>query len=133
MSEKQETFTPGPWTTSRSTHGTWIESKSIDGNWSKQKDGNYAGRWAGHVVSLPDHMEQDGIQCGSIAGQDKTQGEINANARLIAAAPEMYEVLKEILAPCPIKGYLGKYDHRRTYKARKKARAILDKVKGETA
>ena len=57
----------------------------------------------------------------------------NANARLIAAAPEMYEVLKEILAPCPIKGYLGKYDHRRTYKARKKARAILDKVEGETA
>ena len=53
-----------------------------------------------------------------------------ANARLIAAAPEMYEVLREILAPCPVKGYQGKYDRRRTYNARKKAREVLAKVEG---
>ena len=54
----------------------------------------------------------------------------HANARLIAAAPAMYEVLQEILAPCPTKGYLGKYDRRRTYNARKKAREVLAKVEG---
>ena len=59
--------------------------------------------------------------------------EDKANARLIAAVPEMLKVLQEILEPCPVKGYLGKYDHRRTYKARKKARAILDRVEGESA
>ena len=126
MSEKQETHTPGPWTTSRSTHGTWIESKSIDSDWSKQKDGNYAGRWAGHVVSLPDHMEQDGVQCGSIAGQDKTQGEIDANARLIAAAPDMHEVLSELLDTLELSkdyGFDDEYE---------KVRAVLAKVKGET-
>ncbi len=93
--EKRATFTPGPWVTSRSTHGTWIESAKVKATWSL-KEGRHEGRWAGHVVSLPDHMEQDGIQCGSIAGQDKTQGEIEANARLIAAAPEMYDLLGKI-------------------------------------
>ena len=130
MSEKQETHTPGPWTTSRSTHGTWIESKSIDSNWSKQKNGNYAGRWAGHVVSLPDHMEQDGVQCGSIAGQDKTQGEIDANARLIAAAPDMLEMCK-LFEECManLDGASEPFD---TSYELSKVRAVLAKVEGET-
>ena len=66
-----------------------------------------------------------GDNTGSASDEEKS-----ANARLIAAAPAMYEVLQEILAPCPVKGYLGKYDHRRTYNARKKAREILAKVEG---
>ena len=132
MSEKQVTHTQGPWTTSRSTHGTWIESKSIDSDWSKEKDGNYAGRWAGHVVSLPDHMEQDGVQCGSIAGQDKTQGEIDANARLIAAAPELFEQCKlfeQLLTESDLSS-----THEGLSNCDKLAnlRAILDRVEGET-
>ena len=127
--KKQETFTPGPWTTSRSTHGTWIESKSIDGNGFKQKDGNYAGRWAGHVVSLPDHMEQDGIQCGSIAGQDKTQGEIDANARLIASAPDMLEMCK-LFEECMAN--MDGMDGFDTSYELSKVRAVLAKVEGES-
>ena len=117
MSDKQVTHTPGPWSTSRSTHGTWI------GNWIKGVG------WAGHVVSLPDHMEQDGVQCGSIAGQDKTQEEINANARLIAAAPELLEqcklfekLLSTLIMECDSGADLE----------RDNLRAILAKVEGET-
>jgi len=130
MSEKQVTHTPGPWATSRSTHDTWIESKSIDGNWSKQKDGNYAGRWAGHIVSLPDHMEQDGVQCGSIAGQDKTQEEINANARLIASAPDMLEMCK-LFEECMAN--MDGMDGFDTSYELSKVRAVLAKVEGESA
>ena len=133
MSEKQVTFTPGPWATSRSTHGIWIESKSIDGNWPKQKDGNYAGRWAGHVVSLPDHMEQNGIQCGSIAGQDKTQGEIDANARLIAAAPELLEQCKLFEKVLTESDLSATHDGLNNCDKLANLRAILDRVEGESA
>ena len=117
MSEKQVTHTPGPWATSRSTHGTWI------GNWIKEVG------WAGHVVSLPDHMEQDGVQCGSIAGQDKTQDEINANARLIAAAPELLEQCKlfeKLLSTLIMEGHSG------ADLERDNLQAILDRVEGES-
>ena len=40
------------------------------------------------ITTLPDHVEHEGQPCGSIMSQDKTQGEIDANAALIAAAPE---------------------------------------------
>jgi hypothetical protein len=118
MSEKQETHTPGPWTTSRSTHGTWI------GHWIKKVG------WAGHVASLPDHMEQDGVQCGSIAGQDKTQGEIDANARLIASAPELLEQCKlfeKLLTVMIMEGDSG------ADLERDNLRAVLAKVEGESA
>ena len=124
--EKRATFTPGPWVTSRSTHGTWIESAKVKATWSL-KEGRHEGRWAGHVVSLPDHMEQDGIQCGSIAGQDKTQGEIEANARLIAAAPEMYEVLLEVLLEYKAEAKAEGWDLPVTGE---KLRAILAKIDG---
>ena len=54
-----------------------------------------------------------------------------ANARLIAAAPEMLSILQDILMKCPVNGYRGKYDHGKTYQARKRAREILAKVEGE--
>ena len=79
--------TPGPWKTFHATHGTWIlsESKTL------------AGKWADHIVCVPDHMEQGGVSCGPIAGQDKSQAEAEANARLIASAPEMLAALKELV------------------------------------
>ena len=75
-------------------------------------------------------MEQDGVQCGSIAGQDKTQGEIDANARLIAAAPELLEQCKlfeKLLRACVMEGDSG------ADLERDNLRAILDRVEGETA
>jgi hypothetical protein len=57
--------------------------------------------------------------------------ELWANARLIAAAPEMLSILQDILIKCPVNGYRGKYDHSKTYQARKRARELLAKVEGE--
>lgn len=45
------------------------------------------------ICTLSDHVEHEGTPCGSIESQDKTQDEIDANARLIAAAPELLEAL----------------------------------------
>jgi len=99
--KEKPTFTPGPWQIEDCTPG---ESTGL--------------------------RFEVGTKDSVIARTTDGWKEAHANARLIAAAPAMYEVLQEILAPCPVKGYLGKYDHRRTYNARKKAREILAKVEG---
>ena len=118
--EEKRTFTPGPW-----------EVYSCE-------EGERHGQ-----VFAPDGVSDGKTVCDLpksklIQPEDKRKNhyfvhsaEDEANARLIAAAPAMYEVLQEILAPCPVKGYLGKYDRRRTYNARKKAREVLAKVEGE--
>ena len=112
--ETKQAHTPGPWETSRATHGTWIKSESVKATWAERThtrahppagtSTHLGGQWAGHVVCIPDHIEQNGIHCGSIAGQDKTQEEIDANAHLIAAAPELLAALRaarDLLASLP--------------------------------
>ena len=107
--EKRATFTPGPWHYSEVIRGRDQYYRQI------RADFKIAEVHACH---------------SGVAGTKEGRAEDEANARLIAAAPEMYEVLQEILAPCPVKGYQGKYDRRRTYNARKKAREVLAKVDG---
>ena len=63
----------------------------------------------------------------------KTKDDEKMAKALVEAAPEMYKVLQEILEPCPVKGYLGRYSRRKTYDARNKAREILAKVEGKEA
>jgi len=50
------------------------------------------------ICELMDHQEINDQPCGSIASQDKTQEEIDANACLIAAAPELLAALRACCA-----------------------------------
>ena len=75
MTHTHTAHTLGPWSIAPSFAGQWI------------KAGN------SYICPLPDHIEHEGQPCGSVASQDKTQAEINANARLIAAAPELLAAL----------------------------------------
>ena len=77
--------TNGPWKTERKNCCTHIVSES--------KKGIHG--WQSHITTLGDHLEYDGKPCGEVDSQDKTQAEINANAQLIAAAPEMLAALVE--------------------------------------
>jgi len=122
MSEKQVTHTPGPW-------HAWYCKENETGGGIFQDTNTDSQRMICRMAKEKRVIHEDKRKSDDFVHSAEDQ----ANARLIAAAPEMLKVLQEILEPCPVKGYLGKYDHRRTYKARKKARAILDRVEGETA
>ena len=97
MSETQVTHTPGPWAIEDCTPG---ESTGL--------------RFA---INSKDNV---------IARTTDGWKEAQANARLIAAAPEMHEVLSELLDALEISknyGWDEEYE---------KVRAVLAKVKGET-
>ena len=97
MSEKQATHTPGPW-----------ENASVG-----------IGSSATQVVWLGENTDKR-IQ---VIGTGKDQ----ANARLIARAPEMHEVLSELLDTLELSkdyGFDDEYE---------KVRAVLAKVEGESA
>ena len=104
MSEKQVTHTPGPW------HSDLIVG--YDGMYEIYKK----------------------LQCGNcqtvattpLAGNEK---ELSANARLIAAAPELLEQCKlfeQVLSTLIMEGHSG------ADLERDNLQAILDKVEGET-
>jgi hypothetical protein len=83
MSKEQEirpSHTPGPWKTKTLQAVTAIE--------------NFNGS---RICSLAHRFEDErGYSIGSIEAQDKSQAMIGANARLIAAAPDMYEALIDL-------------------------------------
>ena len=73
MSERKEKFTPGPWEAA----GKMIRDCRVDDN--------------RHACDFP----QQGIAM-CYEGRTRRKAEALANARLIAAAPEMYDLLKRI-------------------------------------
>jgi hypothetical protein len=96
--EKRATFTPGPWVVGSSvTAGNKLEGCSIFAEKIKDQIG-----WMRFDLDEENH----------------------ANARLIAAAPEMYEVLSELLDTLEMsKGYGFDEEY-------EKAREVLAKVEG---
>lgn len=93
-------YTPGPW--------KWIKETEIDA-WS-----------LGPGVLLTDYTD------GTPAGDDLDK----ANARLIAAAPELMEALQEALRY--VSPPLNEYDMSAEAMTHGKCRAILARIKGES-
>ena len=90
MSEKQETFTPGPW----------------------------------ELVQERDYLNLQEKDTNLVIAQ--FMGASDEDARLIASAPDMHEVLSELLDTLELSkdyGFDDEYE---------KVRAVLAKVKGET-
>lgn len=75
--------TPGPWTVVKLRHCQAIE---VSGDTNSR------------ICTLWDHHSFQDQPCGSIESQDKTQAEIDANARIIAAAPELLAACKSMSA-----------------------------------
>ena len=92
-------YTPGPWKVDERFNCFAIEHH------------------AGNEITFISHHYEDenGEPCGSISSQDKTQTEIHANAKLIAAAPCLLELCKTILnwlqtPPTNLPGDLDEYE-----------------------
>ena len=104
-------YTPGPWLRSGLTIYTlrpckWLGADSVENAWS--------------ALVMPD-------------GQHKTpEQELEANARLIAAAPELVEALREVLEVCG-RSRPGMDNVKRFVSATVKARALLARIEGGDA
>jgi len=109
MSEKQVTFTPGPWHYSEVIKGQDQYYRQI------RADFKIAEVHACH---------------SGVAGTKEGRAEDEANARLIAAAPELLEQCKlfeKLLSTLIMEGHSG------ADLERDNLQAILDKVEGESA
>ena len=99
-------------------------NKHTPGPWSYRRKGS-SQEWeidSGYCPIL-DHQSWKGLAVIYGCDDDKKNGSIvgDANARLIAAAPELLEALEELLAETWINGAFAD-----------KARAAIAKAKGET-
>lgn len=76
-----------------------MNNKHTKGDWMVERC--HLGQWVmageSYIVAIPDHLEHDGAPCGSIVSQDKTQEELNANAALISAAPDLLDACLALL------------------------------------
>lgn len=110
-------FTPGPWTISRSRSGYPYQICAL-----KQDD------------SAPGRVGTRITRWGAISLPSSAEGE--ANASLIAAAPELYEALRAVIAEADegrIVSASGDYiESRGPHHVMQDARAALAKATGET-
>ena len=121
------TFTKGPWAVGAPDGtGEADSGKQYNGKPYKEHCRVEARNRQGFIKNVCHIAQGEGG-----VGSPQALSEQHANARLIAAAPEMLSILQDILIKCPVNGYRGKYDHSKTYQARKRAREILAKVEGE--
>ena len=58
--------------------------------------GKWTARLAGDTLDYPYYVDTVERAIANIWGGSRDRGEAEANARLIAAAPEMYEALKQL-------------------------------------
>ena len=127
MSEKQVTHTPGPWQLS-CIDG--VEDSLMVGGGNDGSDIVADIRTYENDISETQNSPQQMWVKKRLAELEKKEKEAHANARLIAAAPELLEMCK-LFEECmeTIDGNDG-YDA--SYELAK-VRAVLAKVKGETA
>ena len=109
MSEKQVTFTPGPWELSLNVH-----------------DEDHGEQEYFHIIAK---KRMSDIGMIRLARHKPIRTTDQANARLIAAAPEMLEMCK-LLEEC-METIDGKDGYDASYELAK-VRAVLAKVEGET-
>lgn len=113
--------TPGPWTMEDRAY-VWAVT---DGQGQE-------------IVMLGKPQVYQGVPCGSVCSQGRSQDEVAANARLIAAAPDLLEALER--ARVALTYYREEMDRdnpgkNKTYPfgvdCEEEARAALAKAKGE--
>jgi len=127
MSEKQVTHTPGPWQLS-CIDG--VEDSLMVGGGNDGSDIVADIRTYENDISETQNSPQQMWVKKRLAELEKKEKEAHANARLIAAAPELLEQCK-LFEKCLT--YLINSGDSGADLERDNLRAILDKVKGETA
>ena len=119
MSDKQVTFTPGPW-------HAWYCKENETGGGIFQDTNTDSQRMICRMAKEKRVIHEDKRKSDDFVHSTEDQ----ANARLIASAPELFEQCKlfeQLLSTLIIEGHSG------ADLERDNLRAILDKVKGETA
>lgn len=109
-------FTPGPWF-------GMINGRFADTEWIAEND-------EAQVSASAPITDNEGVTVALVVSEKWSDDELDANARLIAAAPELLEALETIA---------GLYDHEassgensmKLYDARSIALAVIAKARGE--
>ena len=109
-------FTPGPWTFRRvDSEGSLVYCQiGPAAAFDKHRSVAYAGTYGKDAT-------------GSTAGIRQTDAECEANARIIAAAPKMYDALKLALEIIGERGGL----HTPTGRCRSRIRSVIAEVEGD--
>lgn len=121
-------FTPGPWKVSEDGGGLWYGDDGKE--WIEVLEVQTESD--GFCIAQVNGVYYETVKDGTIWGPS-TDAEVEANARLIKAAPDMYEALEDLLSnvsPTPASMLAGP-EIKAQSQSFAKARAVLAKVRGE--